>query len=175
MASSSGDAHSAALRGPPTRSALSEEVLELLKGRLNEIMVQAHQPSTVERVPLDKKRKIEAKPKSFSGALHSFERAYTKLLHEACEGGLSPEMSASVRNLADDIKWKLHANCPDAETAGSQLLEEFLEHSQNEFKWQKMITVLEEALGIARREKSNVYNKFRLGRTALQSVRNQSP
>ena len=68
----------------------------------------------------------------------------------------------------DGIKKKLHAKCPDSETAGSQLPEEILEHSQNEFRWQKVITVLEDPLGIASQEKSNAYDKARLSKTILQ-------
>ena len=62
-AASSGDSHPAALGGPDTQDALSEEVLQLLKDRLHEMMRQVHQPSTVERVPLNKARKIELREK----------------------------------------------------------------------------------------------------------------
>ena len=120
------------------------------------MMRQVHQPSTVERVPLNKARKIEMRGKTFGATVNSLERAYTQFLYVACEDGPLPQVDKKqidVRHLADCIKWRLHANCPKSETAGRKLLVEFLAHAQNKFKWQRIIIALEEALSVAREEK----------------------
>lgn len=166
----SDDSHFAALH-PPSPQSASCQIISLLGDHFRDIMVEAHQPSTIAREPLEKKRKVEMRQQAFGSTLDTLERSYTKLLHEACEGGWSSDIAGRVRDLADSIKWKLHANRPDSEEAGIQMLHDFMEHSQVEFKWQKMITVLEEALGVARQEKSDAYAKLKQSKQKLRDLR----
>ena len=135
------------------------------------IMVEAHQPTTIVREPLEKKRKVDMRQQAFGTTLNTLERTYTKLLHEACEHGWADDIACRVRDLSDAIKWKLHANRVDSEEEGIQMLHDFLRQSQEEFKWQRMITVLQEAIDVAQQKKSDAYAKLKQCKQKLRDLR----
>ena len=132
---------------------LKEEVLETLMEHMNAIMVLAHKATSEPRAPLDKKRKLEMREKAFGTTLNSLERTYTKLLHETVDNEWADSIAAKVRDLGDSMKWKLRNHCADSAEEACELLEEVMQHWQTEFKWAKIISILEEAIDVAWQEK----------------------
>ena len=130
---------------------LIEDVLQKVLRDVTAIVARAHPDYSNERRPeLNKARKVEMRSKAFGCTLHSLQRAYSKLLHENFEAGWSSELSASVRDLAEAIHWKLSVHSEESTKEpsrpcrstfeGKRLLEQILEHLQVEFKWEKNIS-----------------------------------
>ena len=97
--------------------------------------------------------------KSFEPTINSLQRAYSKLLHDNFENEWSSEISGNVRNLAAAIVWKLSATSEEAAEEGRELMLKMLEHVQVEFKWEKILKILEAAADIAGNEKANAYKR----------------
>jgi hypothetical protein len=164
--SNSGDEHPTAdtsLSGPHNKW------MRTLMEQVREKIAVAHQKTTPES--LTKKRKQAMREKTFCSTLHTMQMAYTKLLHEAFADNYSPEIAATVRNLADSLKWKLHTNCPHRETEGAQLLHQLLNQYQEEFQWKKIAEILESATTHARAEAKKEYEKSKRTKETLRKLR----
>ena len=120
---------------------------------------------------MDKKRRLEIRERAFACTLNTLERAYTKLLHQTFDEEWSTDIAASVRDLADNLKWKLRSNCPDQLEQGTQTLEVMLQHCQDEFKWTKIIQILEAAADVARSEKLEAYHRASASKSELRQIR----
>jgi len=166
--SNSGDEHPTADTSLSWRE-LKEQVMRTLKEQVMRKIALAHQRTIEES--LTKKRRLDMREKTFSTTLHTMQMAYTKLLHEAFADNYSPEVAATVRNLADSVKWKLHANCPHSEAEGKQLLEQLLGQYLEEFQWNKIAEILQSATTHARAEAKKEYEKSRCTKATLQKLR----
>ena len=151
----SGGQHFSGVRQPAGSEAagnvtkeLIGDVLHTIMRHVTEIVATAHQPSDEPRPALDKSRKLEMRSKSFGPTVHSLQRAYSKLLHENFENEWSSQLAANVRNLTDAIAWKLSVHSEVRAEEGKRLVSSMLEHLQGEFKWEKIITILESAADI---------------------------
>ena len=80
------------------------------------------------------------------------------MLHEAFNYTVMTDIAQRVRELADNIRWKLHANVPDHEQQGWTLFKEMLEHDREEFQWQQIIEILQSATQGARIHKADAYH-----------------
>ena len=135
------------------------------------IVTTAHKPSGEPRPILDKTRKLQMRSMTFGNSLHSLQRAYSKLLHEAFENEWSSNMAANVRDLADAVVWKLVANCYQDAEEGQRLMQQMLEHLQIEFKWEKIIAILEAAAEVARTNKAESYQNAKACQEQLREIR----
>ena len=142
-----------------TKNALSQAILETLDTGLHQTMETANQPSIIAREPVDKRRAITMRTTELRSSLCSLERAYSKELEQTFDNEYSTDCAASVREMADVVKHKLQVNCPAHVETGTELLVEFLRHCLTEFKCDKKILVLEEALTHVRQEKRNAYEE----------------
>ena len=79
----------------------------------------------------------------FGSTLSSSQRAYSKLLHEAYDDQCSSEAAASARKLAHTILWKLSSSCCESVEEGRGLMEEMLEYLQVEFKYARILSILQ--------------------------------
>jgi hypothetical protein len=154
--SNRGDEHPTAdtsLSGPHNKwmQTLMEQVTEKLK--------VAQQKTTPE--PLNKKRKQDMRQRTFCNTLHTLQMTYTSLLHDTFADNYSPENAATVRNLTDGVKWKLHTNAPHCETEGAQLLHQLLNQFLEEFQWKKIAEILGTATNFAHAEAKKEYEKSR--------------
>ena len=96
--------------------------------------------NVLEQLPAkDKSRKLEMTGAAFGSTLHSLQRAYSKLLHEAYGDQCSSEVAASVRKLADTVIWKVRTNCCESAEDGGGLMEELLEYLQVQFKYERIL------------------------------------
>ena len=89
---------------------------------VTEIVATAHQPSDEPRPALGKSRKLEMRSRSFGPAVHTLQRAYSKLLHENFENEWSSQLAANVRNLTDAIAWKLSVHSEVRAEEGNRLV-----------------------------------------------------
>ena len=71
----------------------------------------------------------------------------------------------------DAIAWKLSVHSDEWAEEGKRLVSSMLEHLQVEFKWEKIITILESAADIARSEKENAYQRAKSFQFELRNVR----
>ena len=165
--SCSGDQHPAA----SSFSILQADLLERLMNDMTAIVTTAHEPSREPRPALDKTRKLQMRSNSFGSSLNSLQRAYSKLLHEAFENEWSSNVAANVRDLADAVVWKLDANCPQDAEEGKRLMQQMLEHLQVEFKWEKILAILEAAAGVARTNKADSYQNAKACQEQLREIR----
>ena len=109
--------------------------------------------------------------KSFGPTINSLQRAYSKLLHENFENEWSSEISGNVQDLADAIEWKLSVKSEEAAEEGRELMIKMLEHLQVEFKWEKILKILESAADIAGIEKANAYTRAKTCQDNLREKR----
>ena len=157
---SSGVTQPAGVEAPTNVSKqLVQGVLDKLMRDVTEIVVRAHCKSFEPLPELNKARKEEMRSKSFGPTLNSLQRAYSKLLHENFENEWSSEISGNVRDLAAAIVWKLNVKSEEAAEEGQELMIKMLEHLQVEFKWEKILKILESAADIAGIEKTNAYKR----------------
>jgi len=89
--------------------------------------------------------------------MNTLERAYSAMLHEAFNYTVTSGIAQRARELAANIRCKLHANVPDHEQEGWTLLKEMLEHGREEFQWQNIMEILESATQEARIHKADSY------------------
>ena len=149
-------------------------VLDKVMGDVTEIVARAHSHSYEPRPALNQARKEEMRSKSFGPTINSLQRAYSKLLHENFDNQWSSEIAARVRDLAAAIVWKLDMNATEASEEGRELMGEMLEHLQVEFKWEKIVKILELAANIARTEKAYAYKRESTYQAKLREKRNSS-
>ena len=138
---------------------------------VTEIVVRAHYKSNEPLPELNKARKEEMRSKSFGPTINSLQRAYSKLLHENFENEWSSEISGNVRDLAAAIEWKLSVKSDEAAEEGMELVRKMLEHLQVEFKWEKILKILESAADIAGIEKANAYKRAKTCQDNLREKR----
>ena len=138
---------------------------------VTEIVARAHYRSYEPLPVLNKARKEEMRSKSFGPTINSLQRAYSKLLHENFENEWSSEISGNVRDLAAAIVWKLSVKSEEAAEEGQELMIKMLEHLQVEFKWEKILKILESAADIAGIEKANAYKRANTCHGNLQEKR----
>ena len=134
-------------------------------------MVKAHRQSFEPLPELDKARKEEMRRKSFGPTLSSLRRAYLKLLHENFENEWSSEISGNVRDLAAAIVWKLNVKSEEAAEEGQELMIKMLEYLQVEFKWEKIMKMLDSAADIAGIEKATAYKRAKTCQDNLREKR----
>ena len=72
----------------------------------------------------------ETRERTFGSTMTTLERAYSAMLHEAFDYTVTSGIAQRVRELADNIRWKLHAHVPDHEQEGWSILKEMLEHGR---------------------------------------------
>ena len=150
---------------------LVEGMLDKLMGGVTEIVARAHD-LTYEPVPaLNRDRKQEMRSKAFGPTVNTLQLAYSKLLHENFENKWSSEISGNVRDLAAAIVWKLSVKSEEAAEEGKKLMEDMLEHLQVEFKWDKILKILEAAADIAGIEKANAYKRAKTCQDNLREKR----
>ena len=167
--SSSGDDHLA----ESFDDVMLANMLQQLKDEITPIMKHAHQPSLMSSPAMNEARKIEMKQVAFGTTLNSLQRAYSKLLHETFESQWSSEVAANVRNLADAVVWKLTTNCKESAVVEVEgLIVKMLEHLQDEFKWEKILKIVESAADVARTEKAKAYQEARACQNQLRATRN---
>ena len=138
---------------------------------VTEIVARAHYRSYEPLPVLNKARKEEMRSKSFGPTINSLQRAYSKLLHENFENEWSSEISGNVRDLAAAIEWKLSVKSDEAAEEGIELVRKMLEHLQVEFKWEKILKILESAADIAGIEKANAYKRAKTCEHHLRELR----
>lgn len=153
---------------------LVQGVLDKVMGDVTENVERAHSHSYEPRPALNQARKEEMRSKSFGPTINSLQRAYSKLLHENFDNQWSSEIAGRVRDLAAAIVWKLDVNATEATEEGRELMVEMLEHLQVEFKWEKILKILESAANIARTEKANAYKHAKTCQDKLREKRNSS-
>jgi hypothetical protein len=154
--SNRGDEHPTA---DTSLSGLHNKWMQTLMEQVTEKLKVAQQKTTPE--PLNKKRKQDMRQRTFCNTLHTLQMAYTRLLHDTFADNYSPEIAATVRNLTDGVKWKLHTNSPHCETEGTQLLHQLLNQYLEEFQWKKIAEILETATYHAHAEAKKEYEKSR--------------
>ena len=103
---------------------IKRKLVQCLEIKLSQIMVRSHEPITAPCAPWNKKRKLETRERTFGSTMNTLERAYSAMLHEAFNYTVTSGIAQRVRELADNIRWKLHANVPDHEQEGWPLLKE---------------------------------------------------
>ena len=145
---------------------LVQGVLDKLMGDVTEIVAQAHYHSEEPRPVIG-----EMENRSFGPTLNSLQRAYSKLLHENFENEWSSEISGNVRDLAAAIEWKLSVKSDEAAEEGMELVRKMLEHLQVEFKWEKILKILESAADIAGIEKESAYKRAKTCQDNLREKR----
>ena len=152
---------------------------ELVQGLLDKVMVdvtdivvRVHYNSFRPLPALNKARKVEMRNRPLAPTINSLQRAYSKLLHENFENEWSSEIAGNVRDLADAIVWKLSVNAREATEEGRELMIDMLEHLQVEFKWEKILMILESAADIAGIEKANAYKRAKTCQDNLREMRN---
>ena len=147
-------------------------MLQQLKDEITPIMKHAHQHSFQPR-PAITKGKIEMRRAAFGTTLNSLQRAYSKLLHETFQSQWSSEVAADVRSLAETVVWKLTTNCKESAVVDVKgLIVEMLEHLLDEFKWEKILKIVESAADVARTEKAKAYQEARACQNQLRATRN---
>ena len=167
--SSSGDDHLAV----SFDDVMVANMLRQLKDEITPIMKNAHQHSFEPRPAMNKARKIEMRRAAFGTTLIALQWAYSKLLHETFESQWSSEVAANVRNLADAVVWKLTTNCKESAVVDVKgLIVEMLEHLLDEFKWEKILKIVESAADVARTEKAKAYQETRACQNQLRATRN---
>ena len=140
-------------------------------GDVTEIVARAHYHSYEPLPALNKARKEEMRSKSFGPIANSLQRAYSKFLHDNFENEWSSEISGNVRDLAAAIEWKLSVKSDEAAEEGMELVRKMLEHLQVEFKWEKILKILESAADIAGIEKANAYKRAKTCQDNLREKR----
>ena len=150
---------------------LVQGVLDKVMRDVTEIVARAHYHSYEPLPALNKARKEEMRSKSFGPTINSLQRAYSKLLHENFENEWSSEISGNVRDLAAAIVWKLSVKSEEAAEEGQELMIKMLEHLQVEFKWEKILKILESAADIAGIEKANAYKRAKTCQDNLREKR----
>ena len=147
------------------------DVVEKLMNELSTSIIRAHQPSSERRHAINKVRMIEMRSQGFRTTLNCLERAYSKLLHHTFENQWESQIAAQVRDLADAVVDRLYKNL-DRESAekGDYLMREMLEHLQREFKWAKMLAILESAAEAAREQKAQVYEEACVCQSELRDI-----
>ena len=151
--------------------AILGDVLATIIDGLNNVMDDAQQPLLEHPPVMDQSRKIEYRKAAFHSTINTLQRSYTKVLHETFEGQNSSKVAASVQHLAKAIVWKLKANCVSAADEAKANLKEMLEHILVEFKWMKIINILEEAIEVARANKATSYEYIRDSEHKLRNIR----
>jgi len=152
------------------RDILQAEVLETLMRDITATVIDAHQPSLERRPVMNKRRRSVFEILPFQNTLNSLQRAYSQLLHETFDRQWSSEIAASVRNFAESIVRKLTGNCQELPEEGKGLMEDMLAHLQREFKWEKVLSILESAADVARSEEANAYESAMDSRARLQEI-----
>ena len=137
---------------------LVQGLLDKLMDDVTEIVAQAHQESLEPLPALDKHRKQEMRSNPLD-LLAKLQRAYSKLLHHTFNNEWSSEIAGSVRNLATAIVSKLIVKSEEAADEGRALIIQMLEHKQVEFKWEKILQILESAADTVGIEKANAYKR----------------
>ena len=82
-------------------------------------------------------------------------------------------MAADARNLAETVVWKLTTNCKESAVVDVKgLIVKMLEHLLDEFKWEKILKIVESAADVARTEKAKAYQEARACQNQLRATRN---
>ena len=121
--------------------------------------------------PKDKTWRLDMRAQGFGYTVNSLQRAYSRLLHETLTEEWSSDVAANVRNLADAIKWQLKCSCPEEAEEGIDRMKKMLEYRQVEFKWERIIEILDSALEVARTKKAQYYRQARASEEELREIR----
>ena len=73
--------------------------------------------------------------------------------------------------MAAAIEWELSVKSDEAAEEGMELVRKMLEHLQVEFKWEKILKILECAADIAGIEKANAYKRAKTCQDNLRELR----
>ena len=148
------------------------DVLEKLMAAVTTAVIEPHHPSSERQFAMNKARRIEMRSEEFRTTLKCLEPAYSKLLYEAFENQWDSESAAKVRGLADTVLHKLYAKLDmDSAEEGEHLMHAMLEHLRVEFKWARMLAILESAAETAREQKAKAYEDARSCQTDLRDIR----
>ena len=169
--SSSGDQHPAA----PVNSILQEHLLEWLMNEITACLGTEHNEPSLgsSRSSQDKNRKFQRISKDFGSIVNSLRRASSEMWNETFDNEWSSELGDSVVALADAVVWKLEANCPEDAEEGTQLMKQMLYHLEDEFKWQKILQVLEASAKFARYKKADCYRDAEACQESLRELRSK--
>ena len=107
----------------------------------------------------------------FRTTLKCLEPAYSKLLYEAFENQWDSESAAKVRGLADTVLHKLYAKLDmDSAEEGEHLMYAMFERLLLEFKWARMLAILESAAEAARKQKAQAYEEACACQSELRDI-----
>ena len=150
--------NAASVQTPPDESfedIMVAVVLEKLMVAVTTAVLEPHHISTERRSAINTARRIKMRRQRFRTILNSLEPTYSKLLHETFENQWDSEIADTVGVLEDTVVHKLNAKFDmDSAEKGEHLMHAMLEHVRLEFKWSKMLAILESAAEVARQEKA---------------------
>ena len=92
---------------------------------------------------------MEACSRQFEVNLNSMKRNYAKLLNDSLQDAVSSEMLEDVQELALTILWQLNVQSGEAATRGEDVMDHIVKGQRSQFKWDKVLEILELATHIA--------------------------
>ena len=157
---------------------MADDALAFVSDAIDVKLVAAHperQGYPAEPRQATKKRRIEMRAQSFSSTIHSMQRAYAFLLHNAFdEDSWDAEPEHCVRDLSDALEHKLEAHCGGAAepavAQGKAALRSMLAKQVEEFKWMLIAGVGEAIINRASEGKKQAYQDMLQEKQTLQNL-----
>ena len=158
---------------------LVKGALDKLEDEVADVNASAYRRGQVAVVDKDHKLAKEENSLSMRYSMHThydlqtgpsiamLQRAYAKLLHEAFYNKWSRPMLRKVQNFAADIVWDLRGKSVKAAEEGMQIIHKMLEHLWVEYKWGRMLKILECAVDFAGVQKASAYKRAKTCETDL--------
>ena len=150
---------------------LVQRLLDELMEGMTKILAQAPNLQSLVPLPALEKHRRQEGGGSHSDLLAKLSRAYTRLLHHTFQNKCSSEIADSVQNLATAIVSKLSLKSKDAANEGRALIVQMLEEKQIEFKWAKIMLILESAADTGEIQAANAYKRMKTCQDKLREER----
>jgi hypothetical protein len=172
--SPSGDTHPTAILQTVVLNGLMSEITAIVKYAQPEhisVNPEMRPPSDADTLFRMLDKSTTMKTKAFGTSINALQRAYCQLLHDTYDEEYPSALASNVRNLSDVVLWKLNAKSLEGVHEGKHIMRDMLEHLQVEFKWGKIIEILEAAADTARAKKATSYREAKAYQEQLNDSR----
>ena len=126
------------------------EALKLIMQTVNNFVDAAPTPLHLQSLAcMPEDDVMQACSRQFELTVQSMLRNYAKLLNDSLQDAVSSEMIDDVQELGLTILWQLNVQSAEAAVQGEDVMDHIVKVQQSEFRWNKVLEILDLATRIA--------------------------